>query len=173
LWGRIYSLSLSDDEILQVVVNNLAMKNLVLAVHVAFGTVIPLTIIILCNVWIVATLQMASKKRKEITAGSRESETRYLTRMLIIVCVAYVILSLPWRMYDLIISIPHIFEMYDFKQEYWRLRYDLQYVAFVNVWYVNHAVNFYLYVIGGGRKYRRDIAVLLSRCRSRCSSKVN
>jgi hypothetical protein len=158
---------ITDDEILQVVVSNDTLKNLVMALHLGFGTVIPFTIIVFCNAWIVFTLHLASEKRKEITArataNSRENETRYLTRMLIVVCVAYVILSLPWRLYDVVFNIPNIFKMYNFQQEYWRLRYDLQFVAFVNIWYVNHAVNFYLYVIGGGRKYRRDISALLSR----------
>jgi hypothetical protein len=45
---------------------------------------------------------------------------------------------------------------------YWNLRYNVQLWVVFELWCWNYAVNFYLYCIGGGEKYRRDTKEVLS-----------
>ncbi|XP_064637380.1 cysteinyl leukotriene receptor 1-like [Lineus longissimus] len=139
---------------------------LVLAYHLGVGSVIPFIIIVICNVFIIATIRAAANKREamgqdEKGKKSSEKETRYLTRMLVIVCAAYVGLSLPYRLYDLILKIPAIAQQYQEKTNYWRWRRLLEVWTLSHIWDWNYAVNFYLYCIGGGKRYRSEVARLL------------
>jgi hypothetical protein len=91
---------------------------------------------------------------------TREKETTYLTRMLILVSIAYVITSIPFRIYDVIIGIPEVKDIYAQnmkKDEYWSLRYYCQHFVLLNIWEMNFGINFYLYCIGGGKKFRNDV----------------
>jgi hypothetical protein len=122
------------------------------------GTVFPFFIILISNVIIIITVKRASEERNKIGQGKgKQTDTRFLTRMLIFVSVAYVVTSMPYRLYYLIYSnVPWINRQYNMKDEYWFIRYNVQ-VAFVfQFWCLNYAVNFYLYCIGGGQRYRQD-----------------
>jgi hypothetical protein len=140
------------------------LEALVLAYHLGFGTLIPFVVIVFCNIWIIVTLRQAKIKRDKMvdekTKTTQGKETRHLTRMLIVVCVVYVFTSIPFRVYDLFLLIPKLQEMYDMKEKYWQLRYLFQYWFLVHFWDWNYAINFYLYCIGGGRKYRAGVIVL-------------
>jgi heme/copper-type cytochrome/quinol oxidase subunit 2 len=130
--------------------------------QLAIGTILPFVIIVFCNLWIFIVLHNASKKRDKMGINkerqkTREKETTYLTRMLILVSIAYVLTSIPFRMYDLIIGIPEVKAAYNFQEEYWSVRYYTQHFIFANIWEMNFGINFYLYCIGGGKKYRNDV----------------
>jgi hypothetical protein len=124
------------------------------------GTVLPFLVIFGSNIMIILSVRQASRRRLtlgSITAGDKlEKETQYLTRMLMFVSFAYVIITLPYRMYHLVMKIPQIAKLYDMTKVYWRMRYVIQGWAISNVWIFNYAVNFYLYCVGGGQKYRKD-----------------
>jgi hypothetical protein len=109
------------------------------------------------------TLQSASEKRKTLEAikhdesrDRKQKDTAYLMRMLIAVSFAYVILTFPYRLYHLLLKIPAVAAVYDMKNIYWRMRYALQAWILTIVWISNFAINFFLYCIGGGKRYRRD-----------------
>ncbi|XP_064643084.1 thyrotropin-releasing hormone receptor-like [Lineus longissimus] len=125
------------------------------------GTVIPFVIILGCNIIIIITVRTASAKRAKISAGqgqgNRKEET-HLTRMLIFVSLAYMVTSIPYRLYYLVMDMPELGDVYDMNDEYWNLRYLVQVFFVFNLWMFNYAINFYLYCIGGGAKYRRDAA---------------
>ena len=87
----------------------------------------------------------------------RDKDAKYLTRMLILVCIAYVACSIPYRMYDVIMSLPIMKTIYAMNDIYWVMRYGVEYWAILALWYQNYSINFYLYCIGGGRKYRNDV----------------
>ncbi|XP_064637214.1 delta-type opioid receptor-like [Lineus longissimus] len=130
--------------------------------NLAFGTVIPFIVIVFCNVWIIIVLRKASEKSgvmgvNEKTQKTREKETTHLTRMLILVSIAYVVTSIPYRLYDIIIALPGIKSQYDMKDEYWKLRYNCQFLIIGEFWDVNYGINFYLYCLGGGKKYRDGV----------------
>jgi hypothetical protein len=130
--------------------------------HVLIGTVFPFIIILGSNLVIIDTLRRASKERVKLKSnqptegGNKERESQHLTVVLIFVSVAYIVTSLPYRMYDLIFLIPEVNALYDMTRLYWRLRYGVGIWTVMNIWFYNYAVNFYLYCIGGGKRYRND-----------------
>jgi hypothetical protein len=149
-----------------------ALEYVALAYHLGVGTLIPFTVIVICNIWIIATLRNASESRRKMvdekTKKTQGKETRYLTRMLILVCMAYVITSIPFRTYDLVLLVPPIASTYDMSDPYWKTRYQLQYWILCHLWEWNFAINFYLYCVGGGRKYRNDVKRLFGHVFSFC-----
>jgi hypothetical protein len=125
--------------------------------YVAVGTALPFAVIFTSNVLIIISLRKAAKERKklETTQNVRfEKDTQYLTRMLIFVSLAYIVLSLPFRLYHLLMRIPSL--TYDLSDIYWKRRYVMQSWFLGLVWMLNYSVNFYLYCVGGGRKYRLE-----------------
>jgi hypothetical protein len=133
------------------------------AFYIIFGTVIPFTVIAICNIAIIVTVKQAAKTRLNLdqTKHRQETDTAHLTRMLIFISAAYVVTSLPLRMHYFVVEIPEVAKMYDMSDPYWNLRYLLQDMALVFVWFSNHAINFYLYILAGGRKFRNDTKQVL------------
>jgi hypothetical protein len=83
--------------------------------------------------------------------------------MLALVCIAYVVTSIPHRMYDLVVAIPTIKKLYVMTETYWYVRFTCQYWVFLHLWEWNYGINFYLYCIGGGKKYRNDVKNMMKR----------
>jgi hypothetical protein len=140
---------------------------LVLAYHLGVGAVIPFVIIVGCNVGIITTIRSAAEKRGEMGQDEKgkkttERETRYLTRMLVIVCLAYAMLSLPYRLYDFFLMIPAIGDQYKTDtSRYWQFRHLFEAWLLSHIWDWNYGVNFYLYCIGGGKRYRSQVTNML------------
>ena len=133
------------------------------------GTIVPFIMIISCNIWIINTVRSAAERRKALgtarkeTQKQQEKETQYLTRMLILVSIAYVVTSIPLRLYYFIMDLPYFDNMYDMEQLYWNLRFNVQNWSITVVWFFNYAVNFFLYCAGGGKRYRQDALEILQR----------
>ncbi|XP_064637901.1 nociceptin receptor-like [Lineus longissimus] len=145
------------------------------AVQLAVGTVLPFCLIVFCNVWIIVVLRRASHKQgkmgvSEKNRKTREKETTHLTRMLILVSIAYVVTSIPYRLFDIIIGIPEVKGHYKMDDEYWRLRLNCQHIVIIAFWNVNYGINFYLYCLGGGKKYRDDVKQRVFKFVSCCKS---
>jgi hypothetical protein len=136
------------------------------------GTLGPFIIILACNITIIVTLQSSSKDRKALDAGPQnkardriQRETAHLTRMLIAVSFAYILLTLSFRLYHLILKVPAVGSMYDLNSAFWKQRYVLQAWILMNIWNFNFAINFFLYCVGGGKRYRRDAVEVLRKLR--------
>jgi hypothetical protein len=56
----------------------------------------------------------------------------------------------------MLMDVPAIGGIYNMEDTYWNLRYQVQVFAVVDLWMYNYAINFYLYCLGGGAKYRKD-----------------
>jgi hypothetical protein len=145
---------------------NSAYESIVLAYHLGVGSVIPFVVIVFCNFCIITTIRAAAEKRgtmgqDEKSKKNMEKETSYLTRMLVIVCIAYACLSIPYRLYDFMLMIPAIGNRYDKASNYWHWRYLFETWVLLHVWDWNYGINFYLYCIGGGRRYRSEVARML------------
>ncbi|XP_064642689.1 leukotriene B4 receptor 1-like isoform X2 [Lineus longissimus] len=139
--------------------NNKAVEIFASLSQTLLGTVFPFIIIFGSNVIIIIAVKSASEKRAKMSEGQGQGnrkEEQHLTRMLIFVSCAYVVSSLPFRLYILLIDIPEIGWIYNMDDTYWNLRYAVQGFFVFDVWLFNYAINFYLYCIGGGVKYRRD-----------------
>ena len=122
---------------------------------------IPFVVILVCNVTIIITVKSASRERIKMAAvGGRDGNKRkgpeVMTRMLILVSAAYMVTVVPFRVYLLILNIPEVSNIYDMTKGYWIVRFNAQneFLAFMSMW--NYALNYYLYCVGGGRRYRRD-----------------
>lgn len=81
--------------------------------------------------------------------------------MLIFVSAAYIVTTLPYRLYGPIFDIPAIKEMYNMTELYWYLRYAVGGFAVMFLFFCNYGVNFYLYVIGGGARFRKDAKIMV------------
>ena len=133
------------------------------------GSVIPFIIILGSNIIIIIKIKMASAQRSKMRANEgqceNKSKEKHLTRMLIFVSLAYVVTSAPLRLYYLLMDIPEIGgpEVYDLSNTYWSLRYHTQMFLLADIFVFNHAINFYLYCLGGGAKYRKDAAEVCKR----------
>jgi predicted ferric reductase len=129
--------------------------------NIIMGAVCPFVIIFASNLMIIFTLKRASSERVKLDANEsrnlrQQKDTQHLTVMLILVSVAYIVTNLPYRMFDPIIEIKEIAAIYDMSKLYWKLRYSILAFSMGNLWVCNYAVNFYLYCIGGGSRYRND-----------------
>ena len=134
--------------------------------QLVFGTILPFLIIISCNVAIIVTLKRASSERSKLEARAREKnttekDTQFLTRMLVLVSIAYVVLSIPYRFYTVVMEIPALKDMYDMREPYWNIKYNMQHYILTIFWSCNNAVNCYLYCLGGGKQYRQDTLHIL------------
>jgi predicted benzoate:H+ symporter BenE len=121
------------------------------------GTVGPFLIILISNLLIITSLKLANKERDRLSATATKFNTdSKLTIMLLLVSIAYIVLSLPYRMFFWSFQIPQIARIYDMSDLYWKLRYAVgAWITFI-LSCSNSSVNFYLYVIGGGTRYRKD-----------------
>jgi hypothetical protein len=135
--------------------------------QLVFGTLVPFIIILAMNVWIIFTVKRAAAKQRDLASVTtadgdqkRKKETSHLTRMLILVSAGYVICSIPMRIYEVIMDLPAMKEVYNFDEVYWFIRYLVIYVILSDLWLMNFAVNFYLYCIGG-KKFRNDALMIL------------
>ncbi|XP_064626805.1 cysteinyl leukotriene receptor 1-like isoform X2 [Lineus longissimus] len=146
------------------------LQTLVLQYHLFIGTVLPFAVIVVCNIWIIVTLKNSAKWRKQTNkttvnnGGQKSRETSHLTRMLVTVCVAYVVTTIPYRLYVVFMEgVPELVDLYDMNETYWNLRYTAQYWLFSNLWVSNYGINFYLYCVGGGSKYRNDVKKMVKK----------
>ena len=135
------------------------------------GTFVPFLIIFTCNMLIIITLRKSSKERKKLRQGNSNTDTQHLTRMLIFVSLAYIVSTMPYRLYHLSMKIPAVAALYDLKILYWRKQYVIQIWSLLIVWMCNYCCNFYLYCLGGGRKYRQDAKMVIKELRCRVTVK--
>jgi hypothetical protein len=137
--------------------------------HLTIGTILPFSIITISNIIIITTVRQASKQRlklesKKTTTNAdvrQKKEIDYLTRMLIFVCAAYIITSIPLRLYYLYLDIPAFGSKYDMSDTYWNFRYNIELIFLFEFWSCNYAINFYVYCIGGGKRYRDDTKAVI------------
>ncbi|XP_064624468.1 galanin receptor type 2-like [Lineus longissimus] len=130
------------------------------------GTILPFVIISTSNVFIIVTIHHASQERSKMEYGDNEKrgrETVYLTRMLIFISLAYIILSVPYRWYTLGTKIPSISKLYNMSRVSSRKQFMMGALSASILWSFNYAINFFLYCVGGGAKYRRETVFILRR----------
>jgi hypothetical protein len=163
--GSTLMVSLSGIEILIISVpGHEIIELLASGFQFAFGTLGPFIIISLSNIIIIVTVRNAAKERSKLSqqqqqqqgGKDQQKDTQFLTRMLIFVSCAYVLTSLPYRIFHVIIDTPAVSEIYDMDNIYWNLRYNIEVWFFFDWWCCNYCINFYLYCIGGGQRYRDD-----------------
>ncbi|XP_064635624.1 growth hormone secretagogue receptor type 1-like [Lineus longissimus] len=156
-------------EVLLVTAANPVIEILASGFQMVIGSFLPFLVIFGSNVVIIITVKTAARKRLKMEASQcqeKRNETQYLTRMLIFVSIAYVVTSMPFRMYYLIIDVPEIHDMYNMDVPYWNICYNVEESFFFLIWLFNFAINFYLYCVGGGQKYRNDTVKVITSIRT-------
>ena len=137
------------------------------SMYTLFSTVmIPFPIILIGNILIIYGIRKAARNRSKITDGTAGTTTKekHLTRVLILLSMAFVILCLPLGIYEVLMSIPEVSAIYDLSDPYWKLRVSITYLALSELSSFNHVINFFLYVLGGGKKFRDDTKEVLGIC---------
>jgi hypothetical protein len=136
--------------------------------QLVFGTILPFLMIISSNIVIISTIKSATRTRMKLQAQQRKekpeqerNESGYLTRMLIFVSIAYVITSIPYRLFVVALLIPQVAAQIDLTDICDFTLYNVTIMSFYSLWIWNYAVNFYMYVVGGGKRYRKDIKEVL------------
>ena len=110
---------------------------------------IPFCIIFFSNIVILITLARASKIRAQSTQGSGIKGQHSMTIILIAVSITYIILSFPICVYFLIPG--------------WNYKLETLYYVGLFCQYLNHSINFYIYLLTGSR-FRAELKSLFWCC---------
>ncbi|XP_064624753.1 uncharacterized protein LOC135486113 [Lineus longissimus] len=136
----------------------------VAAYHSTANGVLPFTVILVSNILILISVKRAASERRKMAKDEKENlENAHLTRILVLVSMAFVVLCSPYLIFEVLVTIPDVMVAYDYSDIYWLLRIDVIFWSTVAFAEMNHAVNFYLYVLGG-KKYRSDARNVLTVC---------
>jgi hypothetical protein len=159
LFDLIVFFSGAEYMVISVPGNERRLELLVSGLDFFVGTFVPFLIIFVSNFLIIISIRQASKERRLLRSGRGEEvkDTQYLTRMLLMVSAAYIVTSVPYRLYLFIKDMPGVASHYNLRDRYWGLRYTIELVLVFDIWCCNYAVNFYLYCLGGGKRYREDL----------------
>jgi hypothetical protein len=133
------------------------------------GAVLPFSLIAGGNAAIIISVRRAANQRKEMSAADMTSQKsrlqeRSITKMLLFVSFAFLICQFPYRVYHTMFEIPGVMTMYDKNSYYWNTRSLLQKIVFTELFMASFAINFYLYFLGGGQKFRQDTKRMLFFC---------
>jgi neuromedin U receptor 2 len=142
------------------------VEPLFLVYSVGSNVVLPVTLILTSNFIIIFSMRRAARGRSKMAAeGEGESRRassaeKQLTQMTILVSVAYVSFTLPVRVFDAATNNIKIQQLSPYMQH---LIY-FAYIFFGEVFHLNFAVNFYLYILGGGKRFRKDAIDVYRHC---------
>ena len=134
------------------------------AFQLVFGAMLPFTVVITCNVMIIITVKKASKTRltlQSTTGKEGKDESQHLMRMLISVSMAYLVTAAPYRLVLIATLIPEVAAYFDISNICYFALYNMIVACLYTIWISNHAVNFYMYCLGGGARYKKDLAEVL------------
>ncbi|XP_064651729.1 thyrotropin-releasing hormone receptor-like [Lineus longissimus] len=137
--------------------------------ELVMGAILPFSLIAIGNAAIIISVRRAANRRAEMsktdmTSQKSRLQERSITRMLLFVSFAFLICQFPYRVSGILFEIPGVMTMYDMNSHYWKTRSLLQKIVFTELFMASFAVNFYLYFLGGGEKFRQDSKQLLLVC---------
>jgi hypothetical protein len=133
-----------------------------------FYSWLPILILTATNLVIIYSIRQAAYKRKELTTSANDkpligtntsfkSTERQMTIMLVSVSVTFIILTLPYSIYQLYFRITYKQAKHSCFEK------DLNRIV-IALADLNHAINFILYCITG-KKFRNELKVYIDPCR--------
>lgn len=128
--------------------------------HLLSSSVIPFVLLLICNIITVYQVSRKSDIRKSQNAEDRRKDVQKKTfiRMTLLVSTVFILLTGPFTMYRSVLSIdPSI------GKNLSAANYLLVMKILQKIWLLNTSVNFYLYLLGGGRKFRNDLFALFKK----------
>ncbi len=120
----------------------------------------PFILLFICNCLIIGKLIYEGVHRKALSAskGGDEQKIRSMTAMLLSVSITYLICISPLQiMYLIDKSDPFGWKIL----HRWQAMVALRWAFAIDVYYINHAINFILYCISG-REFRRSLLLMLA-----------
>jgi hypothetical protein len=144
-------------------------KTVIHSLDIAFAVLTPFAAILVSNILIIKGLKRAASNRKYISdqhckeSGLAQSaKEKSLARMLILVSFVFLVLSTPYFIHEILrFGVPAFRKGYNMRYRYWKVRWDMEHWLMITISTLNSAVNFYLYICGGGQNYRNDVKELL------------
>jgi hypothetical protein len=145
-----------------------ALASFILWGDFVVNSLIPILSLAIFNTLIIKAYNRSTGKRAELYHGNRKeteetrkeaTEQNQLTRMLLLISIAFLITVAPHRIGRSINVI--------FPQKTAVGRAIVLAIRHFNYrcWFINNAINFYLYVCGGGERFRNDLKMLF-RCKT-------
>jgi hypothetical protein len=132
--------------------------NLYYRIYSAFGSVIsswlPFVMILGCNIAIVVKIRDIAKEQARLRLPIQNE--RSTNKMLLFVSFAFLILVAPSRVTSLLNN------FLKFESPVDKAIMDLITSISYNMLFMNHATNFFLYIAGGGKKFKSDLRSVLS-----------
>jgi hypothetical protein len=113
------------------------------------GAVGPFAFLLYLNAKIISSVRNKEGPTRILSGSGKheEKESTLLTRMLLLVSFMYIILNLPFRLYR------NLFLVINFGTHNARFVFDVV----LNILSLNYGINFFLYILGGGRRFRSDV----------------
>ena len=131
--------------------------------QLAVATLLPFTLIISSNVIIIVTVREASKKRADLARRTVSTETANLSRMTVAVSAAFLVTSAPYRLFTMSLQIPEVLAVFEnFEKTCSFMLYSVFTCSLYTLYLMNFCLNFFMYYLGGGRKYRNDLKELFA-----------
>ncbi|XP_064648465.1 galanin receptor 2a-like [Lineus longissimus] len=117
-------------------------------VEFVVGAVGPFAFLLYLNAKIISSVRSKEGPNRILGgSGKEEKESTILTRMLLLVSFMFIILNLPFRLYR------NLFLVINFGTHNARFVFDVV----LNILSLNYGINFFLYILGGGKRFRSDI----------------
>jgi hypothetical protein len=129
-----------------------------------FGTILPFSTLAVCNTIIIIEVSRAARRRRKMkseAAVGKHGKTKdaNLSGILLMTSLAYLVCSCPKRGYESLAA-----TNYDENDRAATALYWLGFWIVTELWILNFAVNFYMYFLGGGKKFRQDARHIFRRC---------
>ena len=117
---------------------------------------VPFVIILASNIAIIVKMRNAAKQRRTLVqqiSSSKEKADRAVTRMLLVVSFAVLVLMTPIRIRHILAhAVPYLT-----STPVSAAKTGLAEVLTLHLYLLNNALNFYLYVLGGGKRFKSDL----------------
>jgi hypothetical protein len=129
-----------------------------------FGTILPFSTLAICNIAIIIEVNRAARRRKKMKSEAAaekpgKAKDANLTGILFMTSLAYLVCSCPKRAYEAVAA-----TNYDETDRGATALYWLAFHIVSELWILNFAVNFYMYFLGGGKKFRQDARDIFKKC---------
>ena len=128
------------------------------------ASALPFTIIFICNIAMVMRLKTANKTRQQMQGNlqTKDIDITSITVMLLTVSFIFLITSLPICIF--LIMDDSLYPMAVESEDYHQISYLEAGFAIVSlIWYMNYAINFFVYVLRVPR-FRRELCAMF-RCK--------
>lgn len=133
-------------------------------VHFCTSSLIPTIILVILNTGIIYGISKSGNIEKSVSSKSKHgegtdkksSDKSRLTKMTVMSSIAFISLTVPYSLYRLYFTFSKGTTAYE------NFMRSLILQTLLKTTLANYAINFYLYIVGGGKRFRDDVSNILS-----------